>query len=154
MRKFVFRMRAVLRHRQIIEDLRLQDLSKVQAELAECDSRIQRIVDQAERTLREWPSSFNLADFAIRERFLDALRIQQEREERIREGIAARVEDARVALTRARQEREMIEKIRDRELLQYQHEMAALEQATVDEIATMRHARTQREARAANQATG
>jgi len=140
MRRFRFELETVLRHRRILESQHLQRLAAVQSELRACDARIARLRADAERALREWPGVVDLLDFAMRELYLEAVGARIEQEERVREGIAARMEEARLALVRARQDRETIERVREGAYREYLHEAERANQQALDEIATVRHA--------------
>jgi flagellar FliJ protein len=140
-KRFKFRFEAVLKHRTITEDLRLQELAALQAELAICDGRIAACKGEFDRTIAERPGQIDVEDFPRREQYLDTLRSRIEQEERIREGVAARVEDARIALIAARQAREALERLREADYKEYCREAALFEQNAIDEMSTQRFQR-------------
>jgi flagellar export protein FliJ len=140
-RRFRFKLETVLRHRQLMESQRLQQLATVQEELRVCDALIAELRDDVDRTLREWPTVVNVVDFALREQFIDAVAARIVREQRVREGIVARLDDARAALILARQERETIERVREREHQEYVAAADRAAQGALDEIAAIRHGR-------------
>src|SRR5579871_3492206 len=98
MRRFRFRFETVLRHRTILEELRLQAFAVIQNEMATIDARVAAYRSEYTRTVAGRPTSLDVDDIKRREQYLDALNARLEQEQRVREGIAARLEDARVAL--------------------------------------------------------
>ena len=138
MKRFRFRFEAVLKHRTITEDLRMQDFARLQSELAACDVRVETLQSEFSRSMAERPTRVDVEDFPRRERYLDTLRVRIEQEERIREGIAARLDDARLALIAARQAREALERIQTADREMHRKVNALAEQNAVDEIATQR----------------
>lgn len=141
MKRFTFRLDAVLKHRAITEQLRLQEIAVVQTELAVCDARIAGCRREFDRTVAERPDRIDVEDFPRREQYLDAVRERIEQQERIREGIAARLEDARLALIAAQQAREALERIREADHKEYCREAALAEQNAIDEMSTQRFKR-------------
>lgn len=141
MTRFRFRFEAVLKHRSITEELRLQAFARVQAELVACDGRIAACRREFDQTMVNRPARIDVEDFPRREHYLDTLWARIEQEERIREGVAARAEDARLAVIAARQARQALETIRDTDHAIYQREAALAEQNAADEMATQRFQR-------------
>lgn len=141
MKRFKFRFEAVLKHRAITEELRTQEFARVQGELAACDGRIAASRREFEVTVASRPERIDVEDLPRRESYLDALRARIEQETRIREGIAARLEDARVALVAAKQAREALERIRESDYETYRREATLAEQNALDEIASQRFQR-------------
>lgn len=141
MKRFQFKLAAVLRHRHLVEGQRLQQMASVQAELRECEHRLRGLHEDAERTLREWPGHVDVVAFALRERYLEATAARIEAEERVHEAIAGRVEEARTALLRARLDRETMERMEAQAHQEYLAEAERVRQAELDEIASVRHAR-------------
>ena|SRR5207302_4002813 len=141
MRRFKFRFEAVLKHRAVMEDMRAHAVAAVQQELAACEARLAGLRERYERTLADRPNLLDLMEIALRESYVDSLRSRIEQEERIHEGIVARIEDARVALVAARQAREAIAKIRDRDHEKHVYLAHKAEQDRLDEIGMTRHGR-------------
>lgn len=138
MRKFKFRFEAVLKHRAVMEDMRAHAFAAVQRELVQCEARIADLRARYDRTVAERPDSLDFVDIALRESYADSLRTRIEQEQRIHEGIAARLEDARKALVGARQAREAIERIRERDEAKHLYLAHKAEQDRLDEIGLSR----------------
>ena len=142
MRRFKFRLEAVMKHRAVVEEQKLQAFATVPREMAESDVRIAVLRAEYESTVASRPEHIDVADIARRERYIDTLNVQIAEEERVREGISARLDDARAALIVARQAREAIERIREKDYFAHLQSAVREEQIAIDEIATLRHART------------
>ncbi len=141
MRRFRFQLQTVLHHRSTLETLRLQAFAEVQQELVESDQRLAALEDERSRLHGTWPRMVDLADIERREAYLRVLVQRNEREQRVREGIVSRLEDARLALLEARKAKQAIENLRAKAFDEYQMETLRTEQNALDEIATMRHER-------------
>lgn len=141
MRRFRFRLEAVLRQRVMREEAALQAFAVVQGEMELSKARVTAAWQEYDHTVANRPTVIDVIAIAQREWYLDTLRARIEQEERIQEGIAARLEDARLALVEARQAREAIDRLRESEFNEYKRHIARLEQEVLDEIATLRHTR-------------
>lgn len=142
MKRFRFRLQTVLNHRAILEERAGQVFAALQQQLTACDMRIARLKKEYADAVADRQAHFDPIDIHYREKYLDGLLSLREQEERQREGIQARLSDAREALVAAKQEREAIERIRDREYDAYLAEVHHVEQERLDEMATMQHIRT------------
>ena len=145
MRRFQFRLEAVLNHRTTMEELKMQALAEVHMELTECEERISSFQKEYQKTILARPEVMNLEDFQVREQYLDILNENIHREERRKEGIISRVEEARQELVTASQARQAIERIRQKDQIEFQKEMMKAEQEMLDEIASIRYIRRERE---------
>jgi flagellar export protein FliJ len=143
MKRFKFRFEAVHKHREIIENARLQEFGRLQGELAACEVRIVNLRAECNRTMTTRPLCIDVEDSPRRERYIDTLRVQIADEERLKEGLGARVEDARLALITARQAREALDRIRQADEKAYMQHAALAEQNMLDEISTQRYQRAQ-----------
>ena len=141
MKKFKFNLQAVLNHRAVLENLRRQALAVVQHELAACDGRLAEYRAVFSATILGRNTQLDLEDLNRRERYLDTLAVRIVSEERVREGIAARFDDARSALLCARQAREAIERVREKAHTSYVEEALRAEQNMLDELSAARHGR-------------
>jgi flagellar FliJ protein len=141
MKRFRFKLEPVLKYRTALEQLRLQAFAAVQAELNACDERLARYRREQARILSAGPGRWSVDYFTNRERYIDAIKARIAGEERQREGIAARLEDARSALVEARRARESVERLRERAFENYVAETRLAEQNMLDELASPRHSR-------------
>jgi flagellar export protein FliJ len=139
MRRFRYRLETVLRHRATLERLRLQAFAEVQQQLAEADRRLAALADERSRLQATWPRRIDLADIERREFYLGVLAQREAREQRVREGIAARLEEERAALLEARRARQAMESLRAKAYEDYLLDVQRSEQNLLDEIATTRH---------------
>ena len=143
MKRFKFRFEAVLKHRAVTEQTRLLTYARAQTELAASDVRLVTCRQEYSRTIAERPKRIDIEDIPRRERYIDTLNARIAQEERIREGLAARSEDARAALITARQAREALERIRESDHAEFERLGAVAEQNEIDEMSTQRHRRAQ-----------
>ncbi len=143
MKRFKFRFEAVLKHRAVIEELRMHEYVRIQDELAICEARLAGCRDQYARTIAERPAKIDFEDIPRRERYLDVLNARIAQEERLREGIAARLDDARTALIAARQAREALKRIREADQAEHLRLALLAEQNALDEMSSQRYRRAQ-----------
>jgi flagellar FliJ protein len=141
MKRFRFKLESVLKYRAALEQLRLQAFAATQTELNECDERLARYRQEQARVLSVGPGHWSIDYFANRERYIDAIKARIASEERLREGIAARLEDARSALVEARRARQSVERLRERAYETYVAETRLAEQNLLDELSSQRHTR-------------
>lgn len=137
MRKFIFRLESVLKHRTIIAEMKAQAFGQVEHELSQCEERIAILQATINDTYALPPMSFQ-GDPSLRERFLEALRERIRHENIIRNEIMTRMNQARSELVKARQDRESIDRIKQSDHLIYKHEALKSEQDTLDDIASIR----------------
>lgn len=138
MRKFKFRLQSVLKYRTTLEELRRHAFASIQSELLACDARIAAKRAECARTVAE-RNFLDVMDIERREVYINALNAAIEREQRVREGIVARLEDARRAFIAAKQAREAIERVRQSDFEEFMRNEACAEHAVLDEIATLRY---------------
>ncbi len=149
MRRFKFRLETVLRHRETIESLREQEFATAQGHLAAIEARIAALREEFSRTVAERPGSapgesFEAQAILARERYLETLLAAIAAQERRADALRAQVEEKRQALVAARQAREAVSRLRDKDLLAHTALGLKLEQEALDELATLRHIRAAR----------
>jgi flagellar export protein FliJ len=148
MRRFHFRLETVLRHRETIEQLREQDFATAQGVVQAIEARIATLRDEYRRTLLSRPGGnagelFDTHSIYDRERYLETVQAAIEQQERRREAALIVLEEKRIALVAARQAREAVSHLHDRDLLAHTALTHKLEQDALDEMATLRHVRDQ-----------
>ena len=152
MRKFRFKLETVAHHRTVLEQQAMQLFATIHGELAVSIQRIELLEAQFREVLEGRavfgiePSDRGIAveELLLRERELDGLRLKIEEEGRVREGLEARLEDARKALVHSRQDRETIERLREIDREAHRFAIEKYGQDLIDELATMRHGRAGR----------
>jgi flagellar export protein FliJ len=147
MRRFHFRLEAVLRHRETIEDLCEQDFAAAQSVVQGIEARIARLWDEFRRVVMGRPvgaanQSFDAHSIYDRERYLETVQAAIAQQERALEAAQIVLEEKRAALVAARQAREAVSHLHDRDLLAHVALCNKLEQDALDELATLRHVRS------------
>ncbi len=138
MQKFKFKLEAVLNHRTVLAEQSMRAFAKAQGELAACIARIAAMRMEFEQVVANRPRAFDAEEMTLRERHLDHLRHNIEQQERLQEGLAARLEDARQHLVRSRQDRETVARLREIALEDHRKQVGKAEQDAIDETATLR----------------
>jgi len=138
MKKFSYRLQRVLEVREKTEEDRKRDLTDRRAEL-------QQVVDLREQLDKKRTSSFLETEsdvmFLLHGSYL--ARLLQEIEavlSRIKE-CEDRVREAEVLFLEARHEAEVLRKLREKKLTQYNKNLELHESQVLDEIATLRYGR-------------
>src|SRR5690242_7490690 len=103
MRRFKFRLEAVLRHRETLETLREQDFATAQGHLAAIQARIAALREEFANTLSARPGAtpgehFDASAIFDRERYLETLQSAITAQERRAEAARVIVEEKRIAL--------------------------------------------------------
>jgi len=143
-RRFRFKLQAVLQQREVVERNRLLAVAGVQHELRECEARLRAIVAERASVLAAWPKTADLQDYALREAYLDSLDARAASERQARASIEERLARARQALVEARRARESITRLKEKAHEAYMAEVRREEQATLDDLAVLRHRRSRR----------
>ncbi len=146
MKRFQFRLETVLRHRKTIETLREQDFATAQGMLAGIEAQMTALRADYRATLAARPGSvagetFDAGAIFDRERYLATLLAGIVQQERNAEAARIVCDEMRRGLVLARQARESVSRLRDKDLLAHTALTHKLEQAALDELATLRHAR-------------
>lgn len=141
MKKFEFRLEAVLKYRKTLEELRLQSFAQVQQELRKCEARVTALTNERDRTVQEWPSHADAEDLKRRTRYLELLRERLDDQLCLREAIQQRLNEARDELVEARKGREALDRLREEDQLDHAVAVAREEQAAIDEVASTRNRR-------------
>lgn len=170
MKRFTFRLETLLKHREMLEDLRDQEFALAQGRHEAAKAQLATLEAHYQRTLAERPSlstqafgqaygaraadggqtwdargdaSFDAPALQSREKYVEALQFRiAEQAERV-EVARLIVEEMRVAMIAAKQAREAVSRLRDKDFVDYQAEAQRKTQETLDEIASVRFARQQ-----------
>ncbi len=146
MRRFKFRLKTVLEYRETIETLREQDFRAAQSQVGAIEARITERREEYRQTLEGRPGSqagemFDAPAIQDRERYLATLLAAIGQLERRAEAARIVVEECRRMLVAARQAREAVSRLRDKDLATHTALGHKIEQEALDELATLRHAR-------------
>ena len=144
MRRFQFRLEAVLRHRELIEELREQSYMTAQGELVKQQAKLSSLKERYRETVAGRPGGapgeqFDASSIHGRERYLEALQASIDRQMRWVEAAHIVAEEMRRALVAARQAREAVSRLQEKDLKAHQALALKLEQSALDELATLRH---------------
>ncbi len=138
-RRFAFRLEAVLRHRVRLEEVRERELAEIQAALVLEKQRLGDLLGLRADILQELAGrqegALEVGDRALYQEYLDWLALEQERERRLIGDLEALHESKRQELVKASQEVKVVERLKERRLTEWRGEAGAAEQAQLDEIA-------------------
>jgi flagellar export protein FliJ len=151
MQRFRFRLEAVLRHRETIESLREQDFAAAQSVVRGIEARIAQLWHEFRRVVMGRPvgeayQPFDATQIYDRERYLETVQAAIAQQERKLEAAQIVLEEKRVALVAARQARESVSHLHNRDLIAHVALCNKLEQDALDEMATLRHTRATQKA--------
>lgn len=148
MRKFAFKLQALLDHRIAIEDIRLMELARLRMEEDELTARLDAC---RVKQRRAWESLTGLAL-----RGSDPWRLEQADEHcravgdevRLTElslaAVGRRVDEKLNEVIEASRDRKLMEQLRDRRQREYEVEAARIEQRELDDMTSIRYARDRR----------
>jgi flagellar export protein FliJ len=144
-KRFVFRLQAVLDLKERAEEQAQQALGTALRAVAETEQAMARLIAQRDQTLR------GSADAAPEARaaawaWAEALNERHAEAQHQLVYLRAEVETRRSALARVAAERRAVEKLRERALNEYRAELQRREQIQLDEIAGSRHEWARRQA--------
>ena len=155
MRRFVFRLEAVLRHRETIETLREQDFAVAQGNMQALRARLTGMQAEFDRVVSGRPGRagepFDAHIIFDRERYLEALQAGMAQQTRRVEAAQVVAEEKRLALMTARQQREAVAQLKAGALSEHTAQYQKMEQDALDELATLRFVRAANQAHQTNQ---
>ena len=146
MKRFKFRLETVLRQREILETLREQEFATAQGQVIALESRIRVCREEIARIVsgRDEDLTGGVLDSAVmlnRERYLQTLNGAIGALEYHLEGAKIVAEETRLALVAARQARQSVAKLREKDWTEYTALVLKQEQDVLDEQATLRYIR-------------
>lgn len=139
MARFVFKLEAVLRQRQQIEQQKLRDLAVRQQQAVALEQELRALNDSAEQATSDLRSSrlvgpIDLAFLSAHRRFMGAMGRQAFVLAQKIASAQKLVDQARTALADAAKNRKAIEKIREKHLDLWKREQVRKEQDLLDEV--------------------
>jgi flagellar protein FliJ len=145
MKKFKFRLEAVLKYREIIEQLREQDFSTANGMLTNVERQIARLEQERRDIMLGRPGSaagsFDATSIYDRERYILTIDAALQEQHRFAEAARIVVEECRRYLIAAKQARQSVAGLRDKDHIEHTTLALKLEQDALDEMATLRRAR-------------
>jgi flagellar FliJ protein len=148
MKRFTFRLETVLRHREIVSELREQEFALAQGRYELAQKQLADLELHYRGTVAMRPdaaanTAFNAAAIHSREKYLEALSEQIIRQQE-RVDVARMIADEiRAQMVTARQAKEAVQRLRDKDFAAYRAEVEHKTQEALDEIASVRFARRQ-----------
>ncbi|GEM_PF-2068944 len=141
-KKFKFRLEAVLKYREIIEQLREQDFSTANGMLTNVERQIATLEQERRAILLGRPGStagsFDATTIYDRERYIQTIDAALEEQNRFAEAARIVVEECRRYLIAAKQARQSVATLRDKDHADHTVLALKLEQDALDEMAAMR----------------
>ncbi|MGQ9454278.1 MAG: flagellar export protein FliJ [Armatimonadota bacterium] len=145
MRKFRFRLQAVLEHRRFEENRLKSELAEIMREEVRERLRLARLISELENSKRALLDSLSrgvpASELELLDEYVktkrDDVRVQQLTVESIKD----RVESKRHEVLEAIKRRKLLESLRDKQERCYLYEAARAEQKDLDDSATVRFAR-------------
>ncbi len=146
MRRFRFRLESVLQVREALEKQREQEYQAALGVVQIAVNHMQQLQQSFQHTLSGRPGvlpgeRFDAPSIRDRERYLSVLQTMQEEQMRVLEAAQANAEEKRRVLVTARQAREAVSTLKQRDLSLYEIETRKQEQDALDEAGALRHGR-------------
>ncbi len=144
MQKFKFRLETVLHARQTAEDFAEKAFSTAYGKWVLEKEKLTQLDMEFQKTVAERPGSragerFDPADIFARERYLETIMAAQEQQRRYVETARMLAEEQRMQLLAAKQAREAVSTLKDRDLAAHTYKMQQIEQNNLDEKAAQQH---------------
>jgi len=137
MKRFNFRLKKVLKHREIVENLRKEKLGKAKSELKNERDLLRKMEDTRRRTREEWKERrsnlISLPEALIYETYLERMDEEVGLQTTKAAQLSQKVEKTRQDLLEASQEKKIVEKLKERREEEYSNEMKRFEQGISDE---------------------
>jgi len=145
-KKFKFRLEVILTHRKKIEDEKAGELGRATQERLQAEAAVQAVLDQQQAVLArkaelQASGQFYAADLEGYVRYMQSLQAKEAERRRTLEKAREGEEKARQELVIARQEREILDRLKQNQHTAYLKELDAAEMKLIDELATEAYAR-------------
>jgi flagellar export protein FliJ len=139
-------LEAVLGYRKRIEESKSAALARVVAARLQAEAALQAVLDEQARTIRmlgelQASGTFTASDLEDHAFYIHALQGQEVQRRRHLAGERANEEGARAELVTARQDREILDRLKQNQHLAYLKELDAADAKLSDELATEAYAR-------------
>ncbi len=145
MKKFQFKLDALVRYREHMEQLARQELAQAEREVSESESRMEGMrSDQAAREgdfASEATRGLSADRLRLYSDYLAGLELDLAQEEKRREALVKTRSEKRDNLADRSKERKLLVNLRERQKDAYYKEMFAEEQKLVDDMTVLRKAR-------------
>jgi len=145
MKRFRFKLQAVLDHRKAVEDRLQAELGEIKREEARELAKLIRLKDELDAArkglLSAQAANATVDDLARRDEYLKAKRDEVRLQELTLEAVQAKVEAKRREVVAAMKDRKVLETLRDKQEQEYLQTVARAEQKELDDTASVRHAR-------------
>lgn len=138
MKKFVFSLEKVLGYQRQQLDVKKQELSVLQAELRKLEHEIQQLKLELVRSNQEMArcmmTGLNACDIAVYKTYFHTLEEKIQQLSKDRETLTRQVEDKKASVVLSNQEISGLEKLRDKQLEQYQVSCRKQEELEIEEF--------------------
>ncbi|ABO50914.1 flagellar export protein FliJ [Desulforamulus reducens MI-1] len=141
MKKFHFRLEQVLQQKIKQEEQALLEQAKAQEEYSRCEKELAATRDKLEESYQTAQLGLRPEDQLYMLMFRDSLRELRERQMRNLQRANEILQNRIKISMKARQERKIFEKLKEKQLMEYRELQLFLEQKEIDELATMSYAR-------------
>ncbi len=142
LKRFRFRLETVLRHREALETQAEQNYQRAQVMVEEANVKIRAQETRRREAMQIDPDEItDTARLQNRERFLLTVQAAIALLEREREAAGIVADMMKTELVAARQAREALSKLREKDVAEHTFLILREEQNALDEMATMRHGR-------------
>lgn len=137
---FTFKMQKVLEYREQLEEEGKVRLANAQAKLTQCRKQLQDLLQEINRAENKAAEEImQAAEHWLHDQYLKGLREDQKMLTLQERMLAQMTEEARAYLAARAMDRKMLEKLKDKQRLQFDRQELKQEMNFNDEIATIRH---------------
>ncbi len=137
MKKFDFRLKKVLKHREIVENLKKEELGRAKSELKKESELLRRMEAKRRRTREELKERrverISLPEALIYEAYLERMDKEVDLQCTKASQLSQRVDRMREDLLQATQEKRIVEKLKERKKAEFANDLKRVEQGMSDE---------------------
>ena len=145
MKKFSFRLEALIKYRQYKELHARQEVARTYRDLNECELVVRDLEQRLSRTVelldRATAVGINVAEFKSYQAYLDGVSDDLTQQSNKKKSLEDLLAEKQTLLTRASVERQVLDRLKAKKKAQYMIEFQKLEQNASDEIASLKKAR-------------
>lgn len=142
LRSYNFSMDKVLEYRQGVEKKQIEKFSSKQNQISLKQQEIKTLTDEYNAVKKKTSSYKSIEDMTREQLYRQNLADKISREEKTLEDLSKELELSRQELVNAQKDRKIMEKLKEKDYSKFQSRLKSIEQNDLDEINTLKFARS------------
>lgn len=139
MNSYEFSMEKVLRWREDIEKSNMENLAVIQNQLKHQKSILRNLMEEEEEIKANGPKYKDVNQLKHQHLYIEKIEDKIQEQDGLIQETNEKLEDARLELVEAQKNRKIMEKLKEKDIDAYRHNINSAEQRELDEIAVLKY---------------